>query len=66
MRGLKWIKELPIIRLVKTTYVTIAEAKLHLGQLINRALAGERIVICRRSVPLVRLEPIRRRKAKTP
>jgi len=50
---------------MKTTFVTITHAKAHLGQLINRALAGERIVICRRSLPLVWLKPVRRAKAKT-
>lgn len=38
-----------------TTQVTIHEAKTHLSRLIQRALAGEDIVIARGDQPLVRL-----------
>ncbi|MBE2240096.1 MAG: type II toxin-antitoxin system Phd/YefM family antitoxin [Caldilineaceae bacterium] len=38
-----------------TTIVTIHEAKTHLSRLIQRALAGEEIVIARGQTPLVRL-----------
>ncbi len=38
--------------------VTIHEAKTHLSRLIQRALAGEEIVIAKRDQPLVRLEVI--------
>lgn len=36
--------------------VTIHEAKTHLSRLIQRALAGEEIIIAKRDQPLVRLE----------
>jgi antitoxin (DNA-binding transcriptional repressor) of toxin-antitoxin stability system len=38
-----------------TTQVSIHEAKTHLSRLIQRALAGEDIVIARGKEPLVRL-----------
>jgi prevent-host-death family protein len=34
------------------------EAKTHLSQLVERALAGEEIVVTRRGVPAVRLAPV--------
>ena len=39
------------------TRVNIAEAKARLSELIDRALAGEEIVIARRDVPMIRLVP---------
>ena len=39
--------------------VTIHEAKTHLSRLIQRALAGEEIVIAKRHEPLVKLQVIR-------
>lgn len=41
-----------------TTQVTIHEAKTHLSRLIQRARAGEEIVIARGHQPLVRLTVI--------
>ncbi len=38
--------------------VSIKYAKAQLSLLITRALHGEEIIICRGSIPLVRLEPI--------
>jgi prevent-host-death family protein len=37
-------------------------AKTHLSKLVERALAGEEIVITRRGKPAVRLEPVREEK----
>ena len=34
------------------------EAKTHLSQLVERALAGEEIVVTRRGKPVVRLAPV--------
>ncbi|RYD36946.1 MAG: type II toxin-antitoxin system Phd/YefM family antitoxin [Verrucomicrobiaceae bacterium] len=42
--------------------VTIHEAKTHLSKLIQRALAGEEIIIAKRDEPLVRLEVIQEKK----
>lgn len=39
------------------------EAKTHLSRLVERALAGEEIVITRRGKPAVRLAPIERKLA---
>jgi prevent-host-death family protein len=39
------------------TRVNLAEAKARLSELIDRALAGEEIVISRRNVPVIRLVP---------
>jgi prevent-host-death family protein len=39
------------------TRVNIAEAKARLSELIDRALAGEEVVIARRDVPVIRLVP---------
>jgi prevent-host-death family protein len=36
----------------------IAEAKAHLNELLEKAILGEDIVICRNNKPLVRLMPI--------
>jgi prevent-host-death family protein len=41
------------------TAVNIAEAKAKLSELLDRALAGEEIVIARAGTPLARLEPVR-------
>lgn len=38
---------------------TIHEAKTHLSRLVNRALAGEEVIISRRNQPVVRLQPCR-------
>jgi prevent-host-death family protein len=38
--------------------VGMHEAKTHLSQLVERALAGEEIIVTRRGKPAVRLEPI--------
>ena len=42
------------------TYVGMHQAKTHLSQLVERALAGQEIVLTRRGVPAVRLIPERR------
>jgi len=39
------------------TRINVAEAKARLSELIDRALAGEEVVISRRDVPLIRLVP---------
>lgn len=39
------------------TRVNVAEAKARLSELIDRALAGEEVVIARRDVPVIRLVP---------
>lgn len=40
--------------------VNIAEAKAKLSSLLDRALAGEEIIIARAGTPLVRLTPVAR------
>jgi prevent-host-death family protein len=42
--------------------ITIHEAKTHLSQLIEQALAGEEVIIAKRNKPLVKLVPIPARK----
>lgn len=42
------------------TTVNIHEAKTHLSRLLERAVAGERIVIAKAGTPLVELTPVRR------
>lgn len=44
--------------------VNLAKARAHLSALIKAALAGEVVVIARRGVPLVRLHPVRDRRAR--
>jgi len=46
--------------------VPVHAAKTHLSQLIERALAGEEIVISRGSTPVVRLVPVNAVSARTP
>jgi prevent-host-death family protein len=41
------------------TQATIHEAKTHLSRLIQKALAGEEVVIAKGGKPVVRLVPIR-------
>jgi prevent-host-death family protein len=43
-----------------TTQINIYDAKTQLSSLLDRALAGETIVIARAGEPLVRLVPIKR------
>ncbi|HEX3954624.1 MAG TPA: type II toxin-antitoxin system prevent-host-death family antitoxin [Stellaceae bacterium] len=43
------------------TAINVAEAKAKLSELLDRALAGEEIVIARAGKPLVRLDPIANR-----
>jgi prevent-host-death family protein len=38
---------------------SVAEAKNHLSELINRSLAGESVVITRHGHPVVELKPVR-------
>jgi antitoxin (DNA-binding transcriptional repressor) of toxin-antitoxin stability system len=40
------------------TVVNVHEAKTHLSTYLNRLKPGERIVICRRNVPIAELRPI--------
>jgi prevent-host-death family protein len=42
------------------TQHSVAEAKNHLSDLINRSLAGETVVITRHGNPVVELKPVRR------
>ncbi len=44
------------------TTVTVHAAKTHLSRLIQKAAAGEEVVIARGKVPVVRLVPVRVRK----
>ena len=44
--------------------ITVHRAKTTLSQLIERALAGEEIIIARGAVPAVRLVPVAARKPK--
>ena len=39
-------------------YVSITEAKIRLEELIDRAIKGEEIIICRRGKPVARLVAI--------
>jgi prevent-host-death family protein len=41
-------------------HVGMHEAKTHFSQLVERALAGEEIVVTRRGEPAVRLSPVER------
>jgi prevent-host-death family protein len=43
---------------MKTTVVTIHEAKTNLSRLLRKASAGEEVIISRGSVPVARLVPI--------
>jgi len=40
------------------TTISIHEAKTHFSKLIQRALAGEEIVVARGKKPLIRLQPL--------
>ena len=46
--------------------INIAEAKAKLSSLLDRALAGEEIVIARAGKPLARLVPVTERARRTP
>ncbi|TVQ19119.1 MAG: type II toxin-antitoxin system prevent-host-death family antitoxin [Spirochaetaceae bacterium] len=46
--------------------VNMHQAKTHFSRLVERALAGERVVIARDGVPLVTLEPLRPVEPRTP
>lgn len=48
------------------TTVNLYEAKTHLSQLVERAAAGEEIIIAKAGRPLARLVPIERRTAPRP
>lgn len=41
-----------------TTMYNVAEAKAHLSQLLDAALAGEEVILARAGRPLVRLVPV--------
>ena len=49
-------------RRIMSVQINIAEAKAKLSSLLDRALAGEEIVIARAGKPLARLAPIRQRR----
>jgi prevent-host-death family protein len=49
-----------------TTNVNVAEAKAKLSELLNRAIAGEDIVIARAGKPLARLVPVDELKPRKP
>ena len=49
-----------------TVQINIAEAKAKLSRLLDRALAGEEIVIARDGKPLVRLVPVEEMRPRTP
>ncbi len=40
--------------------INVYEAKTHLSKLLDRALAGEEVIIARAGTPLVRLVPVNR------
>jgi prevent-host-death family protein len=46
--------------------INVAEAKAKLSELLDRALAGEEIVIARAGKPIARLLPVRPREARKP
>jgi prevent-host-death family protein len=46
--------------------INVAEAKAKLSELLDRALAGEDVVIARSGKPLVRLVPVNEREPRTP
>jgi prevent-host-death family protein len=52
--------------MTKTTMVNVAEAKAHLSALIDRAAAGEEIILSRAGRPLVRLVPLAERAPRQP
>lgn len=44
----------------------VHEAKTHFSKLLDKALAGEEVVVTRSGEPLVRLVPVQRRKKPNP
>jgi prevent-host-death family protein len=46
------------VSLVNMVIQNVAEAKAHLSQLLDAALAGEEVIVARAGKPLVRLVPI--------
>lgn len=44
--------------------VNIAEAKVRLSRIVDAALQGERVVLCRRNVELAEIRPLPRRAAR--
>lgn len=49
-----------------TSQINVAEAKAKLSELLDRALAGEEIVVARAGKPLVRLVPVNRPEPRKP
>lgn len=47
-----------------TETVNVHEAKTHFSKLLERALAGDEIIVARRGVPLVKLVPLTQSKAR--
>lgn len=50
----------------KQASMNVAAAKAHLSALIDRAAAGEEIVLCKSGRPVARLVPLEHRKAREP
>ncbi len=46
------------------TQANIFEAKTHLSRLIEKALKGEEVIIARHGKPLVRLEPVEKKRSR--
>jgi prevent-host-death family protein len=46
--------------------MNIADAKARLSELIDRAAAGEEIILCKSGRPVARLVPLEHRKAREP
>lgn len=46
--------------------INVHKAKTHLSELLDRAIAGEEIVIARAGKPLVRLVPVEERQQRQP
>lgn len=49
-----------------TSPVNIAEAKAHLSALVDRAAAGEEIILCKAGRPVARLMPLAERTPRQP
>jgi prevent-host-death family protein len=52
--------------MTKHDAMNVAEAKAHLSALIDRAAAGEEIILCKSGRPVARLVPLEHRKAREP
>jgi prevent-host-death family protein len=52
--------------MTKQASIDVAEAKARLSALIDRAAAGEEIILCNSGRPVARLVPLEHRKAREP